>query len=721
MVNLVNFDFNRMFRFLALFFVLTLTWSCSQYSTKPLAVAFHNINAKYNAIWQAERLEKGVKKKLSEEKTDNYLQTLPIISEFDSVTLKKYASEIDQIIKKASIAIDRHQNSHFIDDAYVLIGNGRILQHDYKNAIETFKYVNSIDHDEESQINSLISLYQIYIFEKDVTLAEKVAEIIQEQSLNKKQKINYYLSKAFLHQKKGENLIAIAIIEQTLPLMKSGNEKARLLYILGQLFQEEKKYSLASEYFKKVDKNKPSYDLQFHSKISNNALGGSLDELSRMLNEPKNQDNKALIYVAMGQIFYEKNDFAQAQYYWEKGAENNSDKGVLYLQLGDLFAKKIKKFDQAEKYYDSAATYLNSSHMDFGKAQRLKKVWHEFGALNQKINLEDSLMVLSTKSDEELRKIFEVMEARKHQPKDTLTLKKAIVQPVSTVTFTRRPSSPEQQSFYFYNDAVRIFGKQEFNNKWPNRNLEDHWNRKNKDQSLNSLSDIKPEKTLQNSDKKAENDLAKTDKFLNSGDPFLTWLSKIPRTELEKNKLQKRQESAVFDLGKFSKLEINDNELANSSFLRLLKEFPNTSFEPEALYLLYLTNLNDVSVKKKFKQNLFEKYPESHFKSLILKMENGNLSEGKEILAQKAYEKAYFNYQSKKFSESYLQCLEIEQQFPGSNLDDKISFLKALNKGEQRDLVAYENMLKIFLQTFPKSPLSVNARDLLNAINQNKR
>jgi tetratricopeptide (TPR) repeat protein len=710
-----------MFRILALLFIVALTWSCSQYSTKPFAIAFHNINAKYNAIWQAERLEKEVYKKLSEEKTDNYRQVLPIIAEFDSIELKKYTVDIDKIIKKASIAIDRHQNSRYIDNAYVLIGNGRILQNDYKNAIETFKYVNSIDHDEESQINSLISLYQIYIFQNEFTSAEKVAEIIQEKTLNKKQKINYYLTKAYLHQKKGENLFAIAVIEQTLPLMKSGNEKARLFYILGQLFQEEQKYGMASEYFKKVDQNKPSYDLQFHSKISNHALGSSLDELLKMLKEPKNQDNMALIYVAIGQIFYEKNDFEQAQYYWEKGAENNSDKGVIYLQLGDLFAKKIKKFDQAEKYYDSAATYLKSSNIEFSKSQRLKKIWHEFGKLNQKIMLEDSLFVLSSKSDTELKKIFQDLEARNQPQKDTLNQKKAITTTVSSVTFTRRPSSLEQQSFYFYNDAVRIFGKQEFLNKWPNRALEDFWNRKNKDQTLLNLTDKKPELVLKNADKQVTGELAKTEKILDSSDPFLKWISKIPRTEVEKNTAQKRMESAIFELGKFSKLEMNDHEIANKAFIRLLKEFPNTSYEPEALYWLYMCHPNDAPIKKNYRQSLFEKYPESHFKSLIVKMENGNLSEGKEILAQKAYEKAYVNYQSKKLSESYLQCLEIEQQFPGSNLDDKISFLKALIKGEQKDLATYESMLKIFMQTFPKSPLIANARELLNVINQNKR
>jgi outer membrane protein assembly factor BamD (BamD/ComL family) len=136
---------------------------------------------------------------------------------------------------------------------------------------------------------------------------------------------------------------------------------------------------------------------------------------------------------------------------------------------------------------------------------------------------------------------------------------------------------------------------------------------------------------------------------------------------------------------------------------------------------MYLTSTNDVFAKKKHRQNLFEKYPDSHFKSLILKIENGTLSDGKEIEAQKAYERAFLNYKSKKFSDSYLQCVEIEQKFPGSNLEDKVVFLKALNKGEQKDLLAYENILKIFVQTFPKSPLKVEAQELLNAINKNKR
>ena len=710
-----------MIRFLALLFFVCLTWSCSQYSTKPFSVAFHNINAKYNAIWQAERLQKSVQTKMAEESTENYNKTLPIIAEIDTIQGKKYAAEIEKIIKKASIVIDRHQNSHFIDNAYVLIGNGRVLQNDFKNAIETYKYVNSIDHDEKSQLSSLMALYQIYIFQNDFTSAEKVGEFIQDQNLSKTQKKNFYLTKAYYHQKKGENLITIALLEQALPLLKSGNEKARLYFILGQLFQEEKKYNLASEYFKKVDANKPSYELQFHSKLSNNQLSGSLDQLLSMLKEPKNESNKALIYVAIGQIYYEKNEFDKAKEFWEKGAENNPDKGLLYLQLGHLFAQKIRNFKQASQYYDSAATYVNTTHAEFNQIQKLKKTWTEYSRLNKSVLEIDSLMALSKKSDADLKAIYAKIKQQKLVAKDSIKVK-ALPPKIAQndAIFTRRPSSPEQQSFYFNNDMIRIQGKQEFLNKWSNRPLEDFWNRKNKNQSISNLESSNEQKkqTLPSNESAEKNTISKNDP---NTDSLQVWMASIPRTDVEKLEVQKKLEKAIFELGKFCKIEIGDNELTQNNLSRLLKEFPSTAFEAETLYLLYLSFSNRTNIQKEYRKQLFEKYPDSHFRSLILKIENGTLSEGKEIAAQKAYENAFLSYKSKNFLASFNQCLSIEQQFPGNNLEDKVVFLKALNKGELKELATYEEILKIFIQTFPKSPLNSDAQELLKALNKNKR
>ena len=68
-----------MIRILAVAFVLLFSWSCSQHSTKPAAVTFHNINAKYNAIWQADRLLVSLKKQLADERMENYANDLAIL------------------------------------------------------------------------------------------------------------------------------------------------------------------------------------------------------------------------------------------------------------------------------------------------------------------------------------------------------------------------------------------------------------------------------------------------------------------------------------------------------------------------------------------------------------------------------------------------------------------------------------------------------------------
>lgn len=103
-------------------------WACSQQSTRPAAKAFHNINAKYNAIWQADRLYKELVTKSWEERNENYSLPLGIFPPIDSSFGQAHSNEIGNLIRKASLVIDRHQNSKFIDDAYLIIGKGRLIK-----------------------------------------------------------------------------------------------------------------------------------------------------------------------------------------------------------------------------------------------------------------------------------------------------------------------------------------------------------------------------------------------------------------------------------------------------------------------------------------------------------------------------------------------------------------------------------------------------------------
>ena len=659
-----------------------------------MAVAFHNVNAKYNAIWQGVRLDKELQRKRIDERKENYNSILPIILPRDSSFNQGNEKDIKELIRKASLVIDRHQNSKYMIDAYLLIARGRLYQNDQKNAIETYKYVNSL----EIRPEALLALYEIYLHQKEFVAAEKIEEFLSENPLNTTEKKQFLLLKAYSYQLTNEPLKAVAVLQEAFRYLKKGNEKARISFIMGQLFADNNQPTLALESFKTTVNNKPNYDLQLQASLAIYQIEGNIEGLQKMLNDSKNEENKAAIYVKIGQYYYAKKDFKKAKENWEKGGENNPNKGELYFQLGGLFAKQMKEYDLASHYFDSAATYLSPSHTDYAKAQKFKKSWGNFSELSRQIALQDSLLRLSNRSAADLHKLFLTL-----QKKDTV--KKANPTSISSPIFTRRSFSTEQQNFYFNNDQARIQGTIEFSNRWGNRTLEDFWNRKNKNASI-----------IQTSTNTASSVINTINTSETKGQDEENWLKSIPSSNSAKLRASKIIEESLFKLGKLARFELGENELVNSTLKRLLSEFPSTAFEAETLYLLYLSN--EGSMKSSYRTTLFERYPSSYFKTMILKLENGTLSENKELLAQKKYEEALIRFESKDFKSTFESCQFIQQNYPGSKLEDKIVFLMALSKAGLHENQDCKNILTEFITSFPSSPLLSEASELLKMINK---
>jgi TolA-binding protein len=553
-------------------------------------------------------------------------------------------------------------------------------------------------------------LYQIYIDQKDFESALNVENFIKKVPLNASQKTDFILNKAYYHQVKNEIPIAVALLNEEISHIKTRIQKARLHFVLGQLFQSQGKNNLAQENFNQVKNNKPNYELLLNAQIASKKLTGQVGDLEKMLKEPKNLDKQSEIYLALGQISYANKDFEKAREYWSKASNNNPNKGELYLKLGQLFVSPLKRYPEAALYFDSAATFLPSSHIEFNSAQKLKKNWANFNQLNNVIIVEDSLQIMGKKSTEELSQLYQKYVLAKAKKSDSLQ-KKTEVKSNTIATYTRRPTSPEQQSFYFYNDMARIQGSQEFNFKWGNRALEDFWNRKNKNATTgteivsSSIAEVKKSNTPDSNSAVSEDSLQK-------------WLATLPREPLQITNSNKRIEQSLFKLAKFTKLEIGIDELAKANLLNLLNRFPSTEFEAESLYLLYLTSSSE---KKLYREKLAERFPDSYFRQLILKLETGNLSLNKEEEAQKAYEKAYYLYVARDFDSCYSSCQNIQNKYPNSKLEDKIVFLMALCKGGIKDISEYSIQLKKFIQIYPQSPLKLEADALLKALNQNIR
>jgi outer membrane protein assembly factor BamD (BamD/ComL family) len=177
----------------------------------------------------------------------------------------------------------------------------------------------------------------------------------------------------------------------------------------------------------------------------------------------------------------------------------------------------------------------------------------------------------------------------------------------------------------------------------------------------------------------------------------------------------KKKEQALFELGKYCKTQMGDNNLANMHLKRLLTDFPYTAHEAEVRYLQYLSAPN-AQEKSLARGALFDRYPDSIYKLTILKLETGNLSDSKELQAENAYVAAYADFKRNAFENSLRACQQIRINFPGSKSEDKIVFLSALCHAGLKDSEQYEKTLKQFIQLFPLSPLKVEAEARINAI-----
>jgi tetratricopeptide (TPR) repeat protein len=497
-------------------------------------------------------------------------------------------------------------------------------------------------------------------------------------------------------------------LEQIVEKAKSRNERGRLYFILGQLYQEKNQSERAKMAYQRSMRQKSNYELTLRANIAYKSLDQSVASLEKMLNDPKNEDQKSEIYVALGKIYLEQNELNRAKEAWQKATQNNPNKGELYYQLGRLFSTQIKDYARAAAYFDSTATNLPSNHPVYPSALKQQKDWTQYVKLERTIIQEDSLQKLAQLPLSNLQAIYQQALKKKNSLKDSIQKSQSSPQKV-LATFTRRPATADQQSFYFYNDQARIKGEQEFTMKWGMRNLEDFWNRKNKQNVSTNLNDAQSAQASINNP---------TASPVSTKDSMQIWLDAIPSTTAKLLNSNKKKEQALFELGKYSKTQMSNQELANIHLKRLLAEYPYTSYEAESLYLLYLSAENKEQ-KNQYRKTLFDRFPDSIYKLTILKLETGSLSDSKEQQAEKAYEEAYAQFKSNGYEAALRECQQIRMAFPGNKSEDKVVFLSALCQAGLKQKEQYEKTLRQFIQLFPASPLKAEAEERINAIPKN--
>ena len=142
------------------FQLLLIATACSPQKNTWSSRAYNDVTAHFNAYYYALEEVTKIETAIQASWKDNYNDILMIFPSFDSILAKTYEAETEEAIKMASLAIQNHGNSRWVDDSYILVGKARLYSLDWGNAIQTFKYVNNIGKDKDANTAPSLILFE---------------------------------------------------------------------------------------------------------------------------------------------------------------------------------------------------------------------------------------------------------------------------------------------------------------------------------------------------------------------------------------------------------------------------------------------------------------------------------------------------------------------------------------------------------------------------------
>lgn len=714
---------------ISIILLVTAVWlsACSSERKNPISKTYHNTTARYNAYYYANERIKEIKGLVEAAEEHNYNDILNVFPKFDTAMSSTYKTQTEDCIKKASIAIQIHKNSKWVDDSYILIGLARYYDSDFVNAIETFKYVNTKSEDDDARHQALAHLLRVFADYGEYNNAIAVSDYLKKETINTQNQKLLYLNKAHLYQLQEDYDNVVQNLVLAAPLMSHSEGQARIYFIIGQIYQMLGFDSEAYNNYQLCLNNNPVYELYFYARL-NMAQVAELSKESdirnirkhfkKLLTDKKNLEFKDKIYYEMAEFEARQNNIDEAIENYSLSAytsvNNKRQKGMSYLKLGMIYYDTINDYSIAKAYYDSAIQALPKDFDNYEAINERKNVLDNFVKQLKTIELQDSLLSLAAMDSVTVMIKLDQMIADQEAKKKLAEAKaKRRVQNTKTYIspFDTGNNNKGGASWYFDNPSAVSLGRSEFKRKWGNRTLEDNWRRSKRTTDLSSIntstntSSDKVETESNGSDSKKTQAVGGT----NSSELF----SQIPFSEIEKKKALGQIEEAYYALGNIYHFDLLEDPNAVNSFETLLSRFSDSEHEPEVLYLLYIIT-NDRS--ENYKNTLLSKYPNSTYAKLAINPKYTEESGENTTKMKAAYKIAYDLYKKKQYEESRILLREEISKYPETSFTANMKLLDILLTGQLENDDKYKYELDTFIKQYPDSEVTPYALTLQEAV-----
>ena len=709
---------------LILALILLISPSCSTKKKSWVNRQYHNTTAKYNGYFNGNESIKDGLKKLHANHIDDYTTTISVFPTGDLKTAQKTNSYMDKAIQKGSIVIQRHsmkikgtEYCKWIDDNYLMVGKAYFYKGDFEEAIKTFSFIINEYSKNEIRFEAALWLVRGYVEKGDFTSAESVLlDLLKDKKFpNKLDKELAVVAADFYVQKKDFTTATTELLNAT-ELIKRKRKKVRLNYILAQIYQYSNNYSLAQKHYELVLKSNPEYEMAFNAKMS---LARSLEsgnpdtkkmkeKLFKMTKDDKNKEYLDQIYYTIAEMEINNGDTLSAIENYTLSAvnsvENNSQKALSFLALGKIYFEK-GSYKLASANYDSTIFYMDNDFRLYEEASARHLILTDLVSNINIVEMQDSLQMLAKlpKSEQSavIGTIIQAEFEKERRAAEDQSLKQQMMYE------SGRNGGREEQfgsntsggQWYFYNPATLSFGMSEFRKKWGTRKLEDDWRRKDKKISTNF-----------------EIDSTSTDstsvEVQNTKDPNY-YLNQLPKTKEDFENSDSQIKEALYQLGVIYKEALNKIDLSTDNFGAIFTRFPtDEQYAALALYNVYINYLETNNPKAtNSKETLLSKYPNSIYAKMIVDPNYTSEILSKKDLAELNYQEIFLLYKENVFDQVLVKTENISDE----KYKNKLLLLRALSFIQKEEMDKATTILNNISEEDEK--VSQEAKYILDAIN----
>lgn len=702
--------------------LLTLQ-SCSTSKAKWANIRYHNLTAHYNVWWNGnESLKEGVIK-LDKKVNDDYTQILPVYKLGTAAEALSVKPQMDRAIEKGVKGIKKHsifvhgkEHVPYIRKCYMLTAYGSFYEHDYVSAENTAQMMAAQFAGTKEGDEARIIMSRCHTADKQYMVAEQeldqLVQKMKEGAFSKKLDSKLYMAMAesLIPQERYKK--AVENIKLALESTKNHETKARLYFIMAQIYQKLNKKPTATKYYQKAIKNTELYVMEFNARL-NIASCADLEhtdlpklekQLNRMLKESKNEEYRDQVYYAMGEMYMGVKNAKKACDSYKKSVavstKNQPQKAKSALRLAEVLYDVYENYDLSQIYYDTAMQIINRDYPHYSEIKSRYDVLSALVSYTRVIERNDSLINLSempkAERDQLIKKKIDELKKQEEEAKERELL-------AQLASDTKAAQNTLTGDWYFYNHNTVQKGKETFRQRWGMRTLEDYWFLSKKGlMGMNMLAMTNEEEETEETDDsdstQAENAMPKG---ADPNDPHNVayYLKDIPTTMQQKDSMRAQTAVALLNAGYIFYDGIGNVPRALECYLRMANEFPENDEIVQAFYMLYriYSKQGNTPQANYYKDMILMGFPDSDYANLIRDENYYNEIIRRDQRIKDDYESLYTLFRKRRYNEVINEAQVAQEAYQGDPMLLKYKYWESMSYArlgdKEKAIAGFENII----------------------------